>query len=112
MPKVTAPTAMSVSADQFTPPAVEVGQLVLWSHGQGDKPAPAIVLQVGMAAITVAVHINGVKDHVLKNGARHVDDPFVRTHPQHDQGVWDLTPRDKRIDALLENYGGSVLGEE
>ncbi len=88
-------------------PAVEIGQVVLWRYGpdHAERPVPGIVLQVGTQTLTVSLHINGFKDHKEKSGVRHASDPWLSKSPEHDSGVWELTPRDKRIDALLESFG-------
>lgn len=83
-------------------PAVQVGQVVLWNWNRGSKdPSPAIVIGVGNTTVNLAVHASGIKDHTIKSGVRHQDDPFLRTMPSHDGGVWLLTPRDERINAML-----------
>lgn len=82
---------------------VSVGQVVLWSYGPNERPSPAIVTAVGQqGTINCLCHVDSVKDHVGKTGVRHRDDPFVKAHPAHDAGVWQLTPRDVAIDALLD----------
>ncbi len=87
---------------EWTMPHVEVGQTVLWSWNGGAKDAsPATVIGVGTGTVNLAVHVNGVKDHILKQGVRHQDDPFLRRAPNHDGGVWHLTPRDERINEML-----------
>jgi hypothetical protein len=90
----------------FRMPPVEVGQTVLWSHGPNDSspPGPAVVVQVGDASIAVVMHAKDRRDHILHSGVRHRDDPFLRAHPAHDGGCWDLTPRDKQLNALLEAF--------
>ncbi len=104
MPKVS--EAPAPPAQVFKMPAVALGQVVLWTYGpDGRDPCPAVVLSVGGRTVNLAVHVDGIKDHVLKTGVRHKDDPFLQTSPEHDSGVWDLTVRDRRIDAMLANLG-------
>ncbi len=103
--------ATPAKPSEFTMPAVEVGQVVLWSYGKGGATAAAVVTRVATRSCTLSVHVDGIRDHITKNGVRHCDDPFLQTHAILDDGVWDLTPRDKRINALLESFSGS-LGEE
>lgn len=103
MPKVSSAPAAAPSVAEFAPPRVEVGQVVLWRFGPGSSPSPAIVLKVAARTLSLSLHIDGVRDHVFKNGVRHVSDPFLKTSPAHDMGVWDLTPRDRAINAVLDS---------
>ncbi len=103
--------AVAHAIKPYEPPRVEVGQVVLWTYGPGDRPAAALVVKVGTGSLTLAVHADGVKDHILKNGVRHVDDPFLKTHPASDQGVWDLTPRDRKLNDMIEAHARSVADE-
>lgn len=99
----------------FTPPPVEVGQMVLWSYGPGERPGAAIVIKVGARTIDVGVHHTSTTDHLNKTGVRHKDDPFLSQQPGHNAGTWDLTPRDKRINLLLDGFGvqaGAASSEE
>ena len=103
-----APNDVSQDPRNYVPPPVEAGQVVLWSYGQGERPTPALVISVATKTLNLSIHMDSIKDHVLKNGVRHINDPILRTQPAHDQGVWDLTPRDKRLNALLESLGASA----
>ncbi len=107
--KVSPADPRSAGADPhapFVPPRVGVGQVVLWSYGPNEKPSAAIVTTVGAHTINCLCHVDGVRDHLQKVGVRHKDDPFVRAHPLHDVGVWQLSERDQRLDALLGGGGG------
>lgn len=84
-------------------PKVEVGQIVLWTYGPEDVSAcPAIVLKVGNTSLTLALVTDPNRSLMIRSGVRYYEDPFLATMPQHDIGCWKLTPRDRRIDALLE----------
>ncbi len=104
------PAAVMANPSYFEAPPVELGQVVLWSHGPGAKPTPAIVIGVATHTLNLSVHVDGIRDHLSKQGVRHCDDPLIRTRPPSDQGVWDLTPRDKRINFMLGTY--APLDEE
>lgn len=93
----------------FSPPRVEVGQVVLWSYGPtaAERPAPAVVRQVSEHTLNVTLFVDGVIGGLHKTGVRHADDPFLRSMPGHASGCWRLTPRDERLNALLEAYGHS-----
>ncbi len=122
MSKVQAAPAPTVSAMGLTNagatapyvmPRVEVGQVVNWSQGRGDpRPAAGVVVKVGTQSIAVAVHIDNIRDHLTKTGVRHVSDPFLDRTPAHDSGVWELTARDKRINALLESFDTPAAKED
>lgn len=102
------PAFAVISAGDFEPPAVEVGQVVLWSYAAGgqSRQSPAVVLSVGTRTLNLAVHVDGMHDHLIKTGVRYCEDPFLKTAPQHDSGVWDRTSRDRRVDALLARFEG------
>ena len=51
---------------RFVPPAVEVGQFVLWAYGPGGAQSPALVVKVGTLSLTLLVHVDGIKDHLIK----------------------------------------------
>ncbi len=105
MPKVSAPPAVSLPPAAFAPPPVELGQVVLWTAGPGNvKPTPAVVIAVATNSVSLAIHVDGTRDHIMRYGVRHKDDPFLANRPMGDQGVWDLTPRDRKINALLESF--------
>lgn len=102
MAKVNA-RGLAAEQDDWTMPRVEVGQVVLWRYTKGDpRSSPALVLAVGNGTLNLAVHVDGVHDHVLKTGVRHAGDPFLDAHPLHDSGVWHSTMRDIQLDALLD----------
>jgi hypothetical protein len=107
MPAVAPAPTQTVDVP-FVPEPVSIGQVVLWSGGHGEGPAsPAIVLKVGTGGVlTVSLHVDGVKDHKFPSGVRHVNDPWLRKTPEHTAGVWRLSDRDRRINALLESLGG------
>ncbi len=63
------------------------------------------MIGVATHTLNLSVHVDGIRDHLSKQGVRHSDDPLIRTRPPSDQGVWDLTPRDKRLNALLDSFG-------
>jgi hypothetical protein len=90
----------------FRPPAVGPGQIVLWRFGpnSNERPAPAVVLNVTPTTLNVALVVEGMRDLRHHSGVRHRDDPFLDAMPEHAAGVWELTPRDRRIDALLAQY--------
>lgn len=97
----------------YVAPKVTVGQVVLWSYGPGERPAPAIVTAVGSGgSINCLCHVDSVKDHVQRTGVRHRGDPFVRSHPGHDSGVWDLTDRDKALDLVLADLDRLLVAAE
>ncbi len=107
MPAKTQSNGAVAAPQVYRMPAVEIGQTVLWRYGPGhsELPVPAVVQKVGTSTITCALHIAGMKDHKDKTGVRHSSDPWLASAPEHDSGVWELTPRDQRINALLESFG-------
>ncbi len=89
---------------EWVMPKVELGQVVLWTWNAGAKPpSAAIVTGLGQRSINVHIHTEGLHDHAIKTGVRHKDDPFLR-RSQLDGGVWELTPRDVRINAMLAEF--------
>lgn len=113
---LAAPAPPPAPPRAFAPPAVEVGQVVLWSFGpgSGEVPGVAVVTKVGSTSINCCVHHESTRDHINKTGVRHKDDPFLKDMPLHSAGCWDLTPRDKRVDALLAAFPpeGAAFDEE
>ncbi len=98
----SAPTAPAVDAP-FAPPKVEIGQVVLWSDGAEAKACPAVVLKVGTGGVlTLALHIDGIKDHIFRTGVRNQEDPWLRKFPEHRDGAWRLTERDIQLNRLLK----------
>lgn len=112
MPKTATAPAIRLPIE-FVPPRVGVGQVVLWTWtATTPKPSPAIVLAVGNRTLNLSVHVEGTKDHVLKTGVRHAEDPFLLTSPRHDAGVWTLTERDRLLDRLLAGGDPGYAEEE
>ncbi len=96
MAAVKAPQAVVEAPAAFVAPVVEIGQIVLWASGPGEVPCPAVVQKVGGGgSLSLTLHIEGVKDHVFRNGA----------------GIWRLTERDRRINVLLTTHE-STWGDE
>lgn len=93
-------------------PEVSVGKWVLWAWNRDSDSSPAVVVKVGSRSIEVLVHVASLKDHVIKNGVRHIDDPFLQKFPQHDGGCWQDTPHNIRIDRLLKNFEDDPEVEE
>ncbi len=86
-------------------PTVEVGQLVLWTWNRSaERPSVGIVTAVGRETVNLSLHTENTKDHVFKTGVRNENDPFLQRSPEHDGGVWKLTPRDIAINAMLEEF--------
>jgi hypothetical protein len=90
-----------------------LGQTVLWSYNPGSAPSPAVVTKVGHDSIAVNIHVDSLKDHLLKNGVRHTTDPWLAKFPAHDGGCWDFTIWDKMLMEHLrlgvdwqERFGG------
>lgn len=108
MPQVAASPVVEIPK-VFAPPPVEVGQIVLWTHGPGpgEVPCPAIVRRVGNTALNVSLIEADSRTLSPRTGVRHVDDPFLATMPEHSAGCWRLSPRDLRINALLDSFGHS-----
>lgn len=92
---------------KYVMPRPCLGQMVLWAYNPGSEQSPAVVTKVGQDSIGVAVHVESVKDHLLKHGVRHVSDPWLNKFPSHDGGSWDFTDWDKRLmDDLALNRRG------
>lgn len=84
-----------------------LGQTVLWSYNPGSEKCPGIVTKVGHDSIAVSIHVDSLKDHLLKNGVRHETDPWLQRFPAHDGGCWRFTDWDKTI---MEHLGISLMG--
>lgn len=82
-----------------------VGDVVHWYPGsdRNQEPHAAVVSRAG-EAVTVCVNVidPGTYNMLIRDGVRHIDDPRSRTDHGKEAGAWDWTPRDKRIEALLE----------
>jgi|ERR1700682_5634799 len=88
----------------FVMPKVKLGRIVLWSYTPDGEKSPAVVVKVGARSIALNVIVDGVKDHVLKTGTRHKDDPFIIKFPQHEGGCWCDTEDWERTERLLLNF--------
>jgi hypothetical protein len=82
---------------RYVMPRPCVGQTVLWSFNPGSEQCPAVVTKVGQDSVAVCVHVESLKDHLLKNGVRHTTDPWLAKFPQHEGGCWDFTTWDKML---------------
>jgi hypothetical protein len=91
---------------RYVMPRPCIGQTVLWSYNAGGAQSPAVVTKVGQDSIAVNVHVDSLKDHLLKGGVRHVSDPWTARYPQHEGGVWDFTIWDKMIAERLRLGAG------
>jgi hypothetical protein len=95
------------SDESWVMPHVEPGQIVLWNFNPSERrllPSTGVVLKVGNGTINLALHTTDTRDHVFKTGARHRDDPWLLKNASHDGGVWQLTPRDERINRMLATF--------
>lgn len=88
--------------DEHTPPKVELGQVVLWSQDGGASGTPAIVTKVGTKTLSLAVIAESYTNFLTRSGVRHVSDPDRKRGSNAEDGLWDLTARDKRINSVLE----------
>ena len=88
--------------DEFQSPSVEMGQIVLWSQDGGASKTPALVVKVGMVMLSLAVFADGYTTILTRDGVRHKDDPDRRRGNNHEAGFWELTPRDIKINQLLD----------
>ena len=93
---------------QWQMPKAKVGTVVLWSWNRDSEKSVAFVMKAGTSAVELLVHVASVKDHVIKTGVRHVDDPFLYKHPEHDGGCWSHTKKHERIERLLKNFEEEV----
>ena len=94
----------SYQPPEWQMPKVSVGMIVLWAWNKDSEASPAVVVKTGNRSIEVLVHVASLKDHVIKNGVRHIDDPFLQKFPQHDGGCWQQIEFNARILKLLENF--------
>jgi hypothetical protein len=82
---------------KYVMPKPCIGQIVLWSYNPGSAQSPAVVTKVGQDSIAVNVHVESVKDHLLKGGVRHVSDPWLSRFPEHDSGCWQFSDWDRML---------------
>jgi hypothetical protein len=82
----------------------QVGDVVHWFPGsdRNQEPKAAVVSKAGATALCVNVIDSGTFNFLIRDGVRHVDDPRSRTEEGRKSGAWDFTPRDKKLDELLE----------
>jgi len=90
--------------DKYKMPKVEIGMTVWWWYDHniaGNKPKPAIVLDVGPDTVCLRVYEDSVHEQVFKDGVRHLTDPIQNPNAIRECGVWDYTDRDKAINNIL-----------
>lgn len=86
-------------------PRVELGMTVLWNWNRaGPMASTGVVIAVGEKTISLALHTTNTKDHTFRLGAHHKDDPWLKQNPNHEGGVWELTPRDVAINEVLAAF--------
>jgi hypothetical protein len=90
-------TGPLAGVSRYVMPRPCLGQCVLWSFNPGGEQSPAVVTKVGQDSIAVNVHVDSYKDHLLKNGVRHVTDPWLQKFPSHDGGCWSFNSFDLMI---------------
>jgi N-acyl-D-aspartate/D-glutamate deacylase len=86
----------------------EIGQVVLW-YPEGDAgapPHPAVVTAVGLSALTLNVMGPDYRNFDVKSGVHPLSSPEARKESALEAGAWGFTPRDLRLDALLNGLGG------
>lgn len=88
----------------FVMPAVERGQVVWW-YPDGDTnqiPIPAIVAGKNPRSVNLNIIDENSYNFRCRDGVRHRSDPDSRIAEVREQGVWELTDRDKKLDELLK----------
>ncbi len=98
------PGTKSYVPPQWQMPKAKVGQVVLWSWNRDGEKSAAFVVKTSPMAVELLVHVASLKDHVIKTGVRHVDDPFLYKHPEHDGGCWCHTEDHERFERLMANF--------
>lgn len=84
---------------------VELGMTVHWFDG-GDttqEPKPAVVTGVAFNGLNLNIFDKANYNLSIRDGVRHVADPTANEQHKKDDGAWDFTPRDKRLNELLES---------
>lgn len=84
---------------KFLPPSPSLGPCV-WMSAPGDPPCAAIITEVGLLTVTVAVFPPDARTPVTYTGVRHVSDPEIERNPGRDGGCWDFTASDKLLRSL------------
>jgi hypothetical protein len=94
-------------------PPIRIGNVVLWSTGEGDdQPCAALVVGVGDRTIAVKKEVKG---HVLPenlDGVRHRDDPAFLRSPDTVEGCWDYTLGDRELMSALDTLNLPYLNND
>lgn len=95
-------------ATEYKPPVPELNDDVLWYPEPGAEPQAAKVTRVGILTITVNILDPATYNLRIRDGVRHVSDPALArlSEEVRQQGVWDWTPRMKRL-IELESLSGA-----
>lgn len=83
---------------------LHVGQIVWW-HPAGDpgqEPWAAVVTQINQRTLRVGCFSKVNKDLIVRDGVRHISDPFPDNEETRRQGAWSHTPQ---TNMLMELFG-------
>lgn len=98
------PVSPQVAKAQWTPPEVQIGDIVWWFPDQADdqRPYAAIVSSVGVRSVALHVVVQNTYNFIVRDGVRHKDDPSVRDHDISENGLWTHTQRTEELAELRE----------
>lgn len=82
----------------------EVGMQVDWYPGgeRTQQPLPALVTAVGPRTLTLHVLSRELRNFIIMDGVRHIDDQGAKKPELAELGAWDYAPWLKRL-LLLEH---------
>ncbi len=88
-------------------PQPEVGTMVFWYPGgeRHQEPLPAVVTAVADHTVCLHVMSKEIKNFIIQDGVRHLNDEMAKKHELQEMGAWDYTPSHKRLTAMMAELG-------
>lgn len=96
-----APDSKPAAPEAYKPPAIGLGETVLWSAFPGAESAPAIVTKLCGRTLNMTVFPDGVRAPMTTRGVRHATDPDIKKMVETPGGVWEATALGKKIQECL-----------
>lgn len=87
-------------------PPPEIGDVVLW-YQEGDPDSPpfaAHVTAIGLDSLTLNIMDPSVRNYSIKDGVRHISDPYCRRAETKDAGGWEYRPKDLALLKLVKEF--------